>query len=88
MRSETILRPDSKGRITLGAVAKGISSYRMVVDEHQRITLEPYTEIPARERWLFENKEAMAAVLKGLEQSAKGQTRSLGSFAAHGEDDE
>ena len=42
-----ILHPDAKGRITLGAVAKGISSYRMTKDEQGRLILEPFVEIPA-----------------------------------------
>ena len=28
-----ILHPDAKGRVTLGAIAKGISSYRMTQDD-------------------------------------------------------
>jgi len=42
-----ILHPDAKGRITLGAMAKGISSYRMTKDENGLIILDPYVEIAA-----------------------------------------
>ena len=42
-----ILHPDAKGRVTLGAIAKGISSYRMVQDDQGRLVLEPYVEIAA-----------------------------------------
>ncbi len=42
-----ILHPDAKGRVTLGAIAKGISSYRMVQDNQGRLVLEPYVEIAA-----------------------------------------
>ena len=42
-----ILHPDAKGRITLGAITKGISSYRMTREDDGRITLEPYVEIAA-----------------------------------------
>lgn len=42
-----ILHPDAKGRVTLGALAKGISSYRMTQDDQGRLVLEPYVEIAA-----------------------------------------
>jgi hypothetical protein len=45
-------------------------------------------EIPAREAWLFENKDALVQVKRGLEQSAAGEARSLGSFAGFITDEE
>lgn len=81
------LRPDSKGRITLGKLAAGVSSYHAEIDEHGKITLEPFKEIPAREHWLFSNPEALASVRLGLQQSARGETHYLGSFAKYLDDD-
>jgi hypothetical protein len=79
---DRVARPDAKGRVALGDLTKGVSSYKVFVDEaSHRIVLEPFVEIPAREAWLFENREALSSVRRGLEQSAAGQTRSLGSFA-------
>ncbi len=75
-----VLRPDAKGRINLGKLAEGISSYHATHDRHGNITLKPYSEIPHRERWLFENKEALRKVLKGIEESAQGKTHYRGSF--------
>jgi len=75
------VRPDSKGRITLGKLAEGVSSYRVRVEPHGKIVLEPYAEIPARERWLFENPEALRRVRKGLAEADSGQTISLGTFS-------
>lgn len=77
------LKPDSKGRITLGKLAEGVSSYAVRVDGEGRVLLEPYAEIPARERWLFENKVARDRVLGGLGDAAKGRVRFLGSFGRH-----
>jgi hypothetical protein len=37
--------------------------------------------VPEVEQWLYKNSEAWAAVQCGMEQSEKGQTRYLGSFA-------
>lgn len=76
------LRPDAKGRITLGSLGIGeVSSYHAYVDDQQRIVLEPFSEIPMREKWLFENKPALQKVKCGLKQSAAGKTHDLGSFA-------
>jgi hypothetical protein len=82
-------RPDAKGRITLGSLAKGVSSFRIYVDDQERIVLEPYAEIPAREKWLHENPKALASLRKGIKQAEEGKTRPLGSFArfADNEDD-
>lgn len=48
-----------------------------------RIVLEPFVEIPARERWLFDNPQALASVRQGLADSAAGRVVSLGSFGKH-----
>lgn len=81
MAKALTIRPDSKGRITLGKLARGVSSFQATLDAEGRIILEPYAEIPAREKWLFENKSALTAVREGLEQSAQGKVRTRGSFA-------
>lgn len=67
------VRPDSKGRIALGAYARGVSSYRIHQDKDGRLILEPYKEIPAREAWLFENDAALKKVRKGLKDAAAGK---------------
>ncbi|MEK7661086.1 MAG: hypothetical protein AAB680_03490 [Pseudomonadota bacterium] len=42
------LRPDAKGRITLGKLAEGVSSFRATIGENGTIVLEPFAEIPTR----------------------------------------
>ena len=74
------LRPDSKGRITLGKLADGVSSYRARKQADGKIVLEPFMEIPADERWLWENKAALASVMRGIEDARAGRIVSLGSF--------
>lgn len=86
MQSTIIMRPDSKGRISLGALARGVSSFQASVEPDGRIILEPYAEVPAREKWIFENKDAMFAVREGLAESAAGKIRSRGSFAEFADD--
>ena len=78
---EKILRPDSKGRICLGKLAEGVSSFHMTIDEEHRIVLVPYSEIPMRERWLFENPEALESVRRGLDDARAGRLSAGGSFA-------
>jgi hypothetical protein len=81
MAKALTIRPDAKGRIALGRLARGVSSFHATTDESGRIILEPFTEIPASEKWLFDNKPALAAVKKGLGQAAQGRVKPRGSFA-------
>ena len=67
------LRPDSKGRITLGSLSDGVSGFKMTVDKQQRIILEPLVEIPAHEKWLFDNPIALRQIQKGVDDAAKGR---------------
>ncbi len=86
-RELKVLRPDSKGRITLGVLAEGVSGFSITRDKQHRIILEPYVEIPAREKWLFENEKALRDVREGLQDSAKGKLRDKGSFSRFADDE-
>lgn len=89
MELNKILRPDAKGRICLGSLADGVSGYKAIIDDvTHEIVLKPYTEIPFGEQWLFENKDALESVKRGLEQSADKKTAYKGSFADLVEDDQ
>jgi len=81
------VRPDGKGRITLGKLTKDFSGYTLKESADGIIVLEPLIEVPAKEAWLFKNKAALASVQKGLKQSAAGKTKSLGSFAKYAAQD-
>lgn len=83
-----VLRPDSKGRITLGPLAKGISSFVVSQERDGRLMLEPYKEIPAREAWLFENPAAIGAVRAGLGEAAQGRLNDRGDFSQHIDEDD
>ena len=76
------LRVDSKSRITLSKLIDRnyVSSVRASALENGYILLKPMTEIPADERWLYENKEALKSVKRGLAQK---ETKYLGSFAKY-----
>ncbi len=86
-RMKTI-KPDIKGRIYLGKLAEGVSGFAVSIDKHHRIILDPLVEIPAREKWLFDNKAALKMVKQGLDDAAEGRTHNLGSFAKHLDEDD
>lgn len=86
MPSVKVLRPDSKGRICLGKLARGVSSFRVTVDDRQRIVLEPYVEVPASEKWLFDNPAALESVGRGLADAKNGRVSDLGSFARYADE--
>ncbi len=82
-----VLRPDAKGRLTLGALAKGVSGFEITVDAiNHRITLQPLMEVPAREQWLHMNEKALKKVKIGLQQSAEGKVTYKGSFARYADE--
>ncbi len=87
MKKVIHLRPDSKGRISLGKLAQGVSSFRARRMEDGSIVLEPFIEIPAREKWLFDNPVALRAVKAGLDQAAAGKARAIGSCAQYTDED-
>lgn len=73
---------DNRGRVTLGSMAQE-KHYRILVNEVGQILLDPVVSVPERELWLWQNKEAMAAVQQGIGQAAAGQLQDLGSFAKY-----
>ncbi len=80
MIPKRMVRPDSKGRITLGNLAIGVSGFSVTQTEDHKILLEPYTEIPLQEKWLFDNKKALKQVYNGLKDAAAGRVTKRGSF--------
>lgn len=83
-----IVRPDSRGRISLGRYATGVSSFLLEELEDGALRLIPRVENPAREAWLDKNPQALESITRGLEDSKAGRTRSRGSFASYAEDDD
>lgn len=73
MRQYKTLRPDAKGRISLGSLSKDVSGFKVTVDRHQRIILEPLVEIQAHELWLLNNPTALSQVQQGIKDAAEGK---------------
>lgn len=82
------IKPDMKGRIYLGKLTEGVSGFAVTVDKHHRIILDPLVEIPAREKWLFDHKEALKSVKQGLKDAKGGKLHDLGSFADYLDDND
>jgi hypothetical protein len=83
-----IQRPDAKKRLCLGLAMEQLGvCYNIYRNRLGQIVLDPVKPVPAYETWLFENKEALASVKRGLAESAAGRTKSLGSFSAHAKKD-
>ncbi len=69
---------DSKGRITLG---ESLANRTMLVERHgDEIVLRLARVIPEREAWLYDNKQALASLRRGLKQAKAGK------FAKEGPD--
>ena len=78
------VKPDAKNRVILSKIPikEGIT-YHMYTNSLGQIVLDPQVTIPASEIWLFENKEALAIVEKGMLESAGGKAINRGSFAKY-----
>jgi hypothetical protein len=68
---------DAKNRITLtkAALPKEIKRFKMLKSDDGNVLLQPLVEVPISEKWLYENKDALMSVMRGLEDSAKGRVR-------------
>lgn len=72
------VKVDSRNRISLTKVSKKLAtSFYAYEEEDGRIILEPITEVPAHEAWLFrpENKELLEKLKRGLKQKSPGINR-------------
>ena len=84
--TELTLTLDAKNRISLSKLLKfkGVSSIKASMLENGDILLKPMASIPARELWLYENKELLESVKRGLSQEG---TIDRGSFAQYADDE-
>ena len=81
------VKPDSKNRVVLprALVGEGIT-YHIYSTGNGQILLDPQVTISASELWLFENKDALDLVDRGMVESANGQVINRGSFAKYVKD--
>lgn len=80
------VKVDAKHRVVLKEpVAEHYKVYRN--DETGEILLDPQVMIPAREAWLWKNKEALASLRRGIKQAAEGKVKSMPSLAKYADDE-
>ena len=68
---------DNRNRLTIGELAQGFNRVKLYKSELGEILLKPVVEIPASELWLFNNKEALEDVQKGLKDLSEGKITKL-----------
>ncbi|MDD5659966.1 MAG: hypothetical protein PHR39_08185 [Actinomycetota bacterium] len=66
---------DKRNRLTIGELAQGFNRVRLYKNKTGEILLKPVVEIPASELWLFQNKEALENVQKGLKDISEGKLK-------------
>jgi hypothetical protein len=91
MKQAAIVIPDSMGRIKLGKISPKITGFKMTRSPKTgNITLKPLTPKiePEAERWLRENPVAYKRILRGIEQSKRGEVFYLGDFSKYANGDE
>jgi len=81
------VKPDAKNRVVLPKklVKHGIT-YKIYVNDHEQIILDPQVTIPLSELWVFENKDILDSIDRGMKQAANGETTDLGSFSQYADD--
>jgi hypothetical protein len=70
------VKPDAKRRLVLPRGIK-CNTYNIYINNIGQIVLDPQVSIPAAEAWLFENKEALASVRRGLSDAAQGKIEKI-----------
>lgn len=68
---------DDRNRLTLGEFMKGSKRVRLYMNEGGELFLQPVVEVPTSEVWLFQNKQAIESVKKGLKDAAGGRISKL-----------
>jgi len=68
---------DERNRLTLGEIFKGYKRIRLYKNDRGEVLLQPVVEIPASELWLFQNKDALESVQRGLKEASEGKITKL-----------
>jgi hypothetical protein len=71
---------DSKGRVCIGVEYAGRTVLLDDSDPHA-ICILPAVVVPEREQWLYDHPEALASVLRGMEQAKAGQFAAPKNFS-------
>lgn len=71
------IQMDDKYRICLGKFLsleerEVLSSFRVSRQEDGKIVLDPLVEISASDHWIYKNPEALASLMRGIEDAKNG----------------
>jgi hypothetical protein len=82
VRAGKPVTPDSRKRVVLpkAVVQEGVT-YFVYHNSLGQIVLDPQASIPASELWVFEDKDILASIDRGMRESLKGKTIKRGSLA-------
>ncbi len=75
------IKADAKGRVALGPDSAGREFVVLPTKTGFRMEAVKTVVVPEDEAWLWENAEALAMVMQGIEESKAGKGRYIGSFA-------
>ena len=86
-RVDGSVKPDAKRRVVLpNILVQEDMIYHIYYNSVGQILLDPQVTIPASELWLFQNKDALTSVDRGIVESTEGQVIKRGSFAKYVKD--
>lgn len=68
---------DERNRLTLGGALQGVKRVRVLRSKRGEILLQPLTEVPASEAWLWQNEQALEDVIEGFKDTQAGRTSKL-----------
>lgn len=80
------VKTDSKRRILLKG-SDAAAHYRIYRNGAGQYVLDPQVMVPKAEAWLYESKEALGSVRKGLQELGARKLRKMKSLARHAEDE-
>ena len=63
---------DNQNRLTIGKLIK-TSKVRLYKNKRGQVLMQPITDIPNSELWLYRNEESLKAVQNGLKDAAEGK---------------
>jgi len=81
-----IAQVNNDGRLTFDLSIQQTTAnqnYRILINDSGQILLDPFTNIPEQERWLWQNPDALASLQRGIQQAASDDLQDLGSFAKY-----
>jgi hypothetical protein len=83
---------DGKKRICLTRVLSkeerdSFSAFR-IYREGGKIVLEPVSQVPEKDHWIYKDPKALASLMKGIKDVEEGRLHDLGSFSKYAKEED